>query len=208
MRRKSELAQSLITEQVCSVESFSWRSQLLYSTETEDLYNIQELVKRLVVDHSGLVGTPSTTRSPRHSAKRRDSTFVASSRSLLHLRNASLAGTGAGGLSGHELNRSHELSKSQVNPAFRSLGGCAVPLKCFVHCHHTTLPYGFEFLGSEAHLFLTPQTESALLSLIRSMSDHAFPSVNLGPSGRSTTGKDLAMVCICNLGISSWSCDS
>jgi hypothetical protein len=109
---------------------------------------------------------------------------VASSRSLLQSRNA----TGMGGLSGQEFGR------SQATPAFRNLGGCAAPLKCFVHCHRTTVPYGFEFLRSDAHLFLTPQTEGALLSLVNAVAGHECPSVNLGPSDRSTSGRDLAVV--------------
>lgn len=201
LRHKSELAQSLIAEQVCTVESFRWRSQILYSTETEDLYNVVDPSTSLRTLDRGLTqGTlrhtdiPTAGRSPRHSARLRDSnSLVASSRSLLHSRNAVLANV-AGGLSSLELNRSREFNRSQATPAFRSLGGCATPLKCFVHSCQTTLPYGFEFLGSEAHLFLTPQTESALLSLIHAMADHACPSVKSGPSRRSTTGKDLAVV--------------
>lgn len=181
---------------------------MLYSTETEDLYSVQEQGKKLtgVFDHRDLISStqaetfkyanyPNISRSPGHSAKLRVSTaLVASSQSLLHSRNAALANAGAGGLSSRELSRSHDFTRSQVTPAFRSLGGCAAPLKCFVHCHETILPYGFEFLGSEAHLFLTPQTECALLSLVRAMADHTCPSINVGPSGRTTAGKDLAVV--------------
>lgn len=207
LRRKSELAQTLTAERVCSVESFHWRSQILYSTETEDLCTVLEpsasLKKLATTVDRGLASTslrhmnpPSVGRSPRHSAKLRDSTsLVASSRSLLHSRNAVLANAAAtSGLSGHELSRSHEFNRSQATPAFRSLGGCAAPMKCFVHCYRTTLPYGFEFLGSKAHLFLTPHTESALLSLVHAMAERAYPVVNSDSSGRSTAGRDVAVV--------------
>lgn len=209
LRRKSELVQCLTAEHVCSVESFHWRSQVLYSTETENMFNVLEpsSVKKLTsVLDGGLASTtqtglrymnaPCLSRSPGHSAKLRDCTsLVASSRSLLHSRNTVLASAAAtSGLSSHELNRSREFNRSQVTPAFRSLGGCAAPMKCFVHCYETMLPYGFEYLGSKAHLFLTPQTETALLSLVRAVADRACPVVNSDSSGRSTSGKDLAVV--------------
>lgn len=200
LRHKTDLVQSLIAEQVCTVQSFHWRNKIQYSTETEALHTTAfDPAKRLATHDCSTASTHTTAlkntndRIQSPGAKPHDSSsLVASSRSLLNSRNTTL---NVSGLSSHEVNRSYEFSRSQVT---RSMGGCPCPLKCFVHCHKATLTYGFEFLGSEAHLFLSPQTENALLSLVHAMASHGCPSISSSPSGRTTTGKDLAVVSQCN----------
>lgn len=201
LRRKSEMILSLIAEDVCTPESFHWRTQIQYSTETESLYVLPDqpsTVRRLTLgsEHYGssysILGSRHNVMSLKgHSpgppgAKMQESnSLVASSKSLLSSRNALLAN--ASGTSINELNR---------GTGIRSVAGCPIPLKCFVHCHQTTLPYGFEFLGSSTHLILTPQTENFLLSLVNAMASHAYPLVNSASHsfGATTTGKDVAVV--------------
>ena len=195
LRHKYELVQTLLAEEECTVESFHWKSQLQYSTEVEDLYSLPGPAMKKLTDGSQLVssstqanfklGRSPVIQSTSSRFRQQSNSLVASSRSLLNSRNAGNT----------SFSRSHDFSQSPMTPAYhRSMGGCASPLKCFVHCHKTTLPYGFEFLGSEAHVFLTPQTESTLLSLVSAMSSHECPSISYASSGRTAIGKDLAVV--------------
>lgn len=201
LRHKSEMVLALLAEDVCTPESFQWRTQLHYSTETENLYTLPDqatTARRTTLGsdlnsstHSNLGSKYSTMVSQQHghSAMSRglqdSSSHVTLSRSLVSSRHAVLGQISS--VSFNEFNRS---------TATRSVAGCPTPLKCFLHCHQTVVPYGFEFLGSEAHLVLTPQTESALLSLVTAVTGHAYLTISSSSRGlgASTTGKDVAVV--------------
>lgn len=195
LRHKSDLTYSLIQEEVCTPESFRWQSQIQYSTETESLHTPHgskpSTLRGIPTHESGLTSssTHSTFTTARNlkafspmSGRRTQDTmsFVASSKSLPTSRNA-----------GESVASLNELNRSIASLGGHKVRGPPVPLKCFIHCHHTILPYGFEFLGSSAHLFLTPQTENYLLSLINAISSHSYPSIS---AGSHSTGKDLAVV--------------
>ena len=200
LRHKSEMVLALLAEDICTPESFQWRTQLHYSTETENLFTLPDqatTVRRMTLGsdlnsstHSNLASKYSITTSQRgQSALSRglheSSSQVTLSRSLVSSKNAVMGQVS--GVSFNEFNRS---------TGTRSVAGCPTPLKCFLHCHQTTLPYGFEFLGSDTHLVLTPHTESALLSLVSAVAGHAYPTISLSSRGfaASSTGKDVAVV--------------
>ena len=190
LRHKSEITHSLIQEDVCTLESFRWQSQIQYSTEMDTLHTPYSSKRGIPTRESGLTtSTHSTVTPSRHlkavspmSGRRIQDTvsWAASSKSLVASR---IASESAASL--------NELNRSNASLGGHKVRGPALPLKCFVHCQETTLPYGFEFLGSSAHLFLTPQTESYLLSLINAISSHSYPSIS---SGNHSTGKELAVV--------------
>ena len=193
LRHKAELVQTLLAEERCTVESFHWRSRLQYSMEMEELYSPLDLAtsmnklaairNQMMPSFQSVLKYPPPTAGDGGQSHRNSTTFLmASSRSLLNSRQSV-----------------SDINRSQNMPSFRGLGGCAPPLKCFVHCHNATLPYGFEFLGGEAHLFLTPQTESALLSLVRAMAKQACTSITSSSttsSGKATIAKDLSVVSV------------
>lgn len=202
LRCKSEMSYSLLMEDICTPESFCWRTQLQYSTEMESLYSLpdqtrcpspapgpslaQSSVQSTLGSRPHLPTSSRTARStvgPGGVAKDSSNSLVASSKSLLVA--GSRLGNASTTTSSSELNRSMGL---------RSLGGCLPPLKCFVHCHKTTLHYGFEFLGSNTHLILTPQTERCLLSVVSAVAGRTFPSLTSSSTGTVSTGKDLAVV--------------
>lgn len=133
LRHKSEMCLSLLAEDICTPESFCWRTQLQYSTETENLYVLPDqtsTLRRLTLcsDHYASSSTYSNLGS-RHNvtslkgqspglpgAKIQDSnSLVASSKSLLSSRNALLANASA--TSTNELNRS---------TGIRSVGGLSL----------------------------------------------------------------------------------
>ncbi len=195
LRQKSEMAMSLVSEQIISPESFNWRAQIHYSTETDNLYGCHDdttvstatATAKLISDQSlnSSVNTMSSSRQIFLSVKGRTSTvtphrsqlsynLVASSRSLMTSRNA--MGINMGGSA-----TSSKVSSSSLPP-----------LKCFVHCFESVLPYGFEFFGSDAHLLLAPRTERALLSLVHAMSNHTYPHIN--SSSEAITGRDVSVV--------------
>lgn len=195
LRHKSDMTHSLIQEGTYTPESFRWKSQIQYSTETETLYGAHDklsLPKKIPIqDSEATSSTPSTSRHlknyspyPLLAGKMNDTlSLVASSKSLLNSKNAVLGAQSV-------------TSMNEMNRSVGSLGGHRVrgstpPLKCFVHCFQTTLAYGFEFLGSNTHLILTPQTESYLLFLVNAIASHSYPSIK---SGSHSTGKDLAVV--------------
>lgn len=204
LRQKAELTQSLLAEGVCSVESIHWRSQIQYSTETEDLYTVPDLscpssVKRVPATYDlsaissshTLSGMRSAVKghSPVHCVKAMNSnSLVGSSMSSVLAKNtpANITSNVC----------SHDLNRSQVTPGFHAIGVATSPLRCFIHCYKMSIPYGFEFLGAEDCLSLAPRTESALLSLVHALASHEYPSIK---SNSATTGKDLAVVshCMC-----------
>lgn len=208
LRQKAELTQSLFAEGVCSVESIHWRSHIQYSTETEDLYTVPDLscptVKRVPAAYdlgtissstgSGMRSTVMKGHSPMHGVKAMNSNSLVGSCMSISTKNTPVNITGN--------MYSHEPSRSQVTPGFRTIGVAPLPLRCFIHCYKTSIPYGFEFLGAEGCLSLAPRTESALLSLVHALANHEYPSIK---SDSATTGKDLAVVsqyvacglCIC-----------
>lgn len=206
LRHKSEMAKALVAEGICTPGSFQWRTQLQYSPETEDLYTLPEKThttrRQTLGPDYGLISsthstsgsrhmvTPLKSRSPGPGAGTRNSQgLVASSRSLLNSKNALLAATASG-------DNYSEFSRSAASIGVQSIGGCSPPLKCFVHCHMTILPYGFEFLGSGTYLTLTPQTERSLLSLVNAMACHACTSIDSAACfpGKTTAGRDVAVV--------------
>lgn len=204
LRRKAEMVSALIAEDVCTPESFRWRTQLQYSSEMENLYTLPDhpgALHRPTLGHDQCTSISSSYSNlgagSRHNMKGRSSpmplppptpgvrvqesgSLVGSSRSLLG-------------------SRANLLANASVASATRSrsIGGVPMPLKCFVHCYQSTVPYGFEFLGAGSQLVLTPQTESSLLSLVNAVASHAYPSIgSTAPSAR-TAGRDVAVVSSC-----------
>ena len=176
------------------MDSIHWRSQVQYSTETEDLYTVRDLscpnVKRVPATYdlsaissshttSGMRSTVIKSHSPVHGVKAMNSNSLVGSSISIAAKNTPT------NMCNHEPNR------SQVTPGFRTIGVAPPPLRCFVHCYKKSIPYGFEFLGAEDCLSLAPRTESALLSLVHAMANKEYPSIK---SDSATTGKDLAVV--------------
>lgn len=172
LRQKSSVIQTLLSEQSCSVESFRWRAQLLYSMDdTESFYTLK---KDIVASPDGR-GSSTSISSDSSSVSRQ------------HLIHSSLDFTKS------SLNNKNKL---KVSPIIGRKETSYPPLRIFVHCYESTLSYGFEFLGASAHLCLTSQTEASLLSLVQAVGSRVCPLINTtcSPSNKSVSGKDLSIV--------------
>lgn len=197
LRQKSGMIQTLISEQTCSLESFHWRSQLLYSTdEAKYLYSADKdniNPKTKVGPSDGQRSSISTRSESRQSlfALRKmatSSSLVSSSKSLLSNSLAVCSST--------NLSIGNKFSKLNASSIISQKAGFYPPLRTFVHCYESSLSYSFEFLGAGAHLCHNPQTEASLLSLVQAMGNHVSPLINTPHTSSSVTvtGKDLSVV--------------
>ena len=209
LRRKFEITSSIIVEEIFTPESFLWRTQLHYSTEVENLYALHDeniclkskLSSNLGQESNSSISVSrqsieSITRSQPFpvTIQTHQTSSVTSSKSLLSFKDGLIANA-AGKASTTDL---HSRTGSSI---VSKIAGSYPPLRCFVHCFDSVLPYGFEFLGSDAHILLTPQTERSLLSLINAMNTYKFPTVSSSScsSSRSTIGREFAIVSLFSL---------
>ena len=187
-----------MSEEICTPKSFHWKMHIHYSSETENLYTVHDDMAVMRTRLGSVHGKPPAnitmeSKDPTEGPRNR-SISVASTRTLLQGCND----TALANVSNIVMS---EQDRSAASSLFSKISGSYPPLKCFVHCHRNTIPYAFEFLGSDTHLTFTPQTEKSLLSLVNAMATHNYPLINSAScsSYQSTAGKDLAVVSIPNI---------
>lgn len=209
LSHKLEMAKSLIEKKELTPESFQWRHHILYASDSNSIYNSvqkdrsQQSTNQLNVDYNRMSmvsfrGSITSIYSSHHSlragssntlvmnAKLQGSThsLVASSKSLLSSRNALLAAT-AGGSDAQKSGTSSLVLYREPLP----------PMKCFVHCGESILPYGFEYYGPKAKLVLSPVSESCMLAVMNELARFTVPSLRGAPlSGKTETGTEVAWV--------------
>ena len=214
LSHKLEVAKSLIEKSGLTPESFEWRHHILYASDSNSIYNpvqkdrSQQSTNQLNVDYNRMSmvsfrGSITSIYSSHHSlragssntlamnAKLQGSThsLVASSKSLLSSRNALLAAA-AGGSDIQKSDTSSLVLYKEPLP----------PMKCFVHCGESILPYGFEYHGPKAKLVLSPVSESCMLAVMNELARFTVPSLRGAPlSGKTETGIEVARVNIINI---------
>ena len=153
------------------------RRHILYAPDSNNIYcsvqkdRSQQSNNRLSVDYNCMSmasfrGSITSIYSSHHSLKAGSSnaklqgsthSLVASSKSLLSSRNALLAAAG-----GSDLQKSGTSSLVLYREP-------QPPMKCFVHCGESILPYGFEYHSPKAKLVLSPISESSMLSMMNEL---------------------------------------
>ena len=208
LSHKLEIAKNLIKKRALTPESFEWRCHILYAPDSNSIYNSvqkdrsQQQSNRLSMDYNRMSmasfrGSVTSIYSSHHSLKAGSSnalvanaklqgsthSLVASSKSLLSSRNALLAAAG-----GSDLQKSGTSSLvlfKEPQP----------PMKCFVHCGESILPYGFEYHSPKAKLILSPISESCILPVINELARFTVPSLGgAALSGKTETGVEVARV--------------
>ena len=208
LSHKLDIAKSLIEKKGLTPESFEWRHHILYAMDSNSIYNSvqkdrnQQSNNRLSVDYNRMSmasfrGSITSIYSSHHSLRAGSSnalvtngklqgsthSLVASSKSLLSSRNALLAATG-----GSDLQKSGTSSLVLYREP-------QPPMKCFVHCGESILPYGFEYHGPKAKLVLSPVSESCMLAMMNELARFTVPSLRGVPlSGKTETGLEVARV--------------
>ena len=203
LSHKLDIAKSLIEKRALTPESFEWRRHILYASDSNTIYNSvqkdrsQQSNNRLSVDYNRMSmasfrGSITSIYSSHHSLKAGSSnaklqgsthSLVASSKSLLSSRNALLAAAG-----GSDLQKSGTSSLVLYREP-------QPPMKCFVHCGESILPYGFEYHGPKAKLVLSPVSESCMLSMMNELARFTVPSLRgTTLSGKTETGIEVARV--------------
>ena len=213
LSHKLNIAKSLIEKRALSPESFEWRHHhILYAPDANSIYNTmiqkdrnQQSNNRLSVDYNRMSmasyrGSVTSIYSSHHSLKAGSSnnlvmnaklqgsthSLVASSKSLLSSRNALLAATAAAG--GSDLQKSGTSSLVLYREPLP-------PMKCFVHCGESIVPYGFEYHSPKAKLVLYPVSESCMLAVTNELARFTVPLLRGAPlSGKTETGIEVARV--------------
>lgn len=209
LSHKLEVAKCLIDKSAVNpAESFEWRQHVLYAPEPNTIYNSvqkepSQQNNRLSIDYNrlnqtGFRGSTTSVYSSLHSLKAGSSnalitnaklqgsthSLVASSKSLLHSRNALLAAAAIGSDMQNSGTSSLVLHKEPPQP-----------MRCFVHCGESILSYGFEYQSPKAKLVLSPLSESCVLSLMNEVARFSLPSLSgAGLSGKTETAFEVARV--------------
>ena len=212
LEHKLEIIKSILNNTGISPGCFSWRSHILYSSEVDNLYeepmsdhenvnkkgafNAQTSTSSLplsvsssTLNHTTIPGRPSMVQRLHASPH----SLVSSSKSLLASRN----NFSTNPATVNELPRSGSSSfvfSTEIATSRRQ----QIPTKCMIHCGESISAYGFEYLGPEHRLVLTPASEACLLSVANTLAHFSFPALCGGPgSGKSETAKEVSKVIHC-----------
>ncbi len=170
------MLQVLLSDPQCGLDSFYWKSQLHYSTDVaEKIYKYPSLLSGNRMRLSS-----SATASGKLLRRVSTSVHISPSKSLSSCK-----------VNTYDSTDDDMLNKKKTN--YLSSKASHDPLKVYVHCHNTTVPYGFEFLQATDHLSLNPQTESALFSMIQAMKRDSFCHLE-SKTKSHMSGKELAIV--------------
>lgn len=206
LEHKLEIITSILNNTGISPTCFTWRSRILYSSEVDSLYEEQmshrnqkgafndrtstssllSVASSNRLNHTMILGRPSLV----HRLHASSHSLVSSSKSLLASRN-NLSTNPA---MVNELQRSGD-SSLVFSTEIASSRRQQIPTKCMIYCGESISAYGFEYLGPEHRLVLTPTTEACLLSVSNTLAHFSFPTLCGGPgSGKSETAKEVSKV--------------
>ncbi len=194
LMHKTGILKAILDTKVAAVSCFNWRYRILYSTDTDTLYQDHCKIQKertLASSFSSLAPSSKLTgkaASLGYRLQNSSHSLVASSKSLLSSKNNLMSTTKA--TNEHKSSVTSSIVLTELTSSRR-----AVPTKCMVHCGESIVPYGFEYLSLDSRLVLAPESESCILSMVNSLAQFNSCSLHGGPvSGKTETGREIAKV--------------
>ncbi len=195
LMHKTGILKAILDTKLAAVSCFNWRYRILYSTDTDTLYQDHckiQIERSLASSFSSLAPSSKLTgkaASLGYRLQNSSRNLVASSKSLLSSKNNLLSTTKATNEHKSSATSSIVLT-TELTSSRRS-----VPTKCMVHCGESIVPYGFEYLSLDSRLVLAPESEACILSMVNSLAQFNSCSLHGGPvSGKTETGREIAKV--------------